>query len=136
MMNLFARIVYAISIAESDIFLTRDFKSMGSSTQVNRVLRRLLENGSLVRIGLGIYARAKISVLTKKPIPVRPISVLAPEVFKRLGVEVCASRATQEYNAGKTTQVPVHFVVNTGNRRIRRVIRFGKQQVRYESALP
>lgn len=135
-MSLFARITSAVSTAESDIFLTRDFKSMGSSAQITRVLRRLLEDGLLVRIGLGIYVRAKISVLTKRPIPVRPISVIAPEIFERLGVEIWPSRAVREYNAGRTTQIPVHLVINTGNRRIRRIIRFGKQQVRYESTLP
>lgn len=132
-MSVRERVMHAISISESDVFLKRDFAQSGSASQVTRVLRLLMNEGRIVRISVGVYARAKFSVLTGKPIPVRPVSVLAPEVLRRLGVDAHASRWVQEYNQGKTTQIPPGAVINTGRRRIRRKIGFGASQIEYEN---
>ena len=134
-MSVRERILHAISISKSDVFLKRDFAPNGSTSQITRVLRLLVNEGVIVRISLGVYARAKFSVLTGKPIPVKPVSVLAPEVLRRLGVDAHASRSVQEYNQGKTTQIPpkAGAVINTGRRRIRRKIGFGASQIEYEN---
>ena len=63
----------------------------------------------------------------------RPVDVLAPIALKKLGVKDYPSKSTQEYNAGKTTQIPAGTVLNTGDRRIVRKIGFGKREVVYEN---
>jgi hypothetical protein len=131
-MSVRERVMHAISISESDVFLKRDFAPTGSISQITRVLQLLMKEGVIVRISLGVYARAKFSVLTGKPIPVKPVSVLAPEVLRRLGIEAYAGRLVQEYNQGKTTQIPSGAVTNTGPRRIRRKIGFGASEIKYE----
>ena len=90
--------------------------------------------GTLVRLGLGVYAKAKPSVLTGEPIPVRPLEVLAPEALQKRGVTVMASRLTQEYNAGRITQVPAGIVFNVGRRRIARKLGFSGKAIQYEHA--
>lgn len=132
-MSVRERVKHAISISESDVFLRRDFAPSGSTSQITRVLQLLVSEGVIVRISLGVYARAKFSVLTGKPIPVKPVSVLAPEVLRRLGVDAHASRSVQEYSQGKTTQIPPGAVINTGRRRIRRKIGFGTSQMEFEN---
>lgn len=131
-MSVRERVIHAISVSESDVFLKQDFALNGSASQITRVLRLLMNEGVIVRISLGVYARAKFSMLTGKPIPIRPVSVLAPEILRRLGVDAHASRSVQEYNQGKTTQIPSGAVINTGRRRIRRKIGFGASQIKYE----
>jgi len=49
-------------------------------------------------------------------------------------VTVMASRLTQEYNAGRSTQVPAGIVFNVGRRRIARKLGFNGKAIRYEHA--
>lgn len=99
---------------------------------MNVALRALIEQGMLVRLGAGVYARAKPSVLTGRPIPVKPLEVLAPKILERLGVKVDAPRLLREYNAGRSTQVPVGITFAIGSRRIKRRLEFGGRRVEYE----
>lgn len=132
-MILVMRIKLSIVKRKSDVFLKKEFNSMGSEAQVSRALRHLVDEGLVVRVGVGIYAKAKLSVISKQPIPVRPVSVLAPQVLTKLGVAVYPSKLTREYNRGATTQIPSDNVVNTGPRRITRRLGFGNQSIVYEN---
>ncbi len=127
------RIKMSIIKRKDNVFLKCEFSTMGSEAQVTRALRNLVEDGVIVRFGLGVYAKAKKSALTGKPIPVRPVSVLAPDALRKMGVDVYPSKLVQEYNAGRTTQIPANDVVNTGRRRINRKLAFGNQQITYEN---
>ena len=127
------RIKISVGKRKDDVFLKRDFSAMGSEAQLTRALRQLVASGFIVRFGIGVYAKAKKSALTGKPIPVRPVAVLAPDALKKMGVAVFPSKLVQDYNAGRTTQLPVNEVVNTGRRRISRKLAFGKQKITYEN---
>ncbi|MDR6449774.1 DUF6088 family protein [Paraburkholderia sp. 22099] len=129
------RLKIAIAKRASDVFLRTDFARLGSEAQLGRALRSLIENGVIVKLGVGVYAKAKRSVLSGEPIPVQPVEVLAEEALGRLGVKVYPSKQVELYNAGKTTQLPAATVVNTGNRRIVRKLGFGKKTVQYENNL-
>src|SRR5882757_1561802 len=50
-----------------DVFLTREFKTLGGEDQVLRALRRLVDDGRLVRLGYGVYGRAIVSRLSGRP---------------------------------------------------------------------
>lgn len=132
-MKVEARIKRSLSARKDEVYVREDFARFGSASQVSRAISHLLEEGRLVRLGVGIYAKAKKSVLTGKPIPVRPVESLAPAALKKLGVTARPSRLTEAYNAGRTTQLPAGMVVNTGNRRISRKIGFGGRYVEYEN---
>lgn len=96
------------------------------------VLKALLDQGVLVRIGTGVYAKAKPSVLSGKPIPIAPLEVLAPLALLKLGVKVLEPKGNRDYNAGRTTQVPTGLVVNVGSRRVTRKLGFAGKLIRYE----
>src|SRR5471030_3092174 len=55
-----------------DVFLTREFKALGGEDQVLRALRKLVDEGRLVRLGYGVYGRAVISRLSGKPMLYSP----------------------------------------------------------------
>jgi len=133
-MNILDRIKRSVANRDDGVFLRSEFERFGSPAQVGRALSQLTRSGALVRLGLGVYAKAKPSVLTGKPIPARPLEVLAPEVLKKLGITVTPSRLTQDYNAGRSTQLPSGIVLNTGKRRIARKLSFNGQAVQYERA--
>lgn len=121
-----------LTASSSDVFLRRELAGLGSVRQVSRALCNLLEEGVLVRLGVGVYARAKLSTLSGRPIPIRPLTVLVPDVLQKLGIEAYPSQAVRDSNEGRTNQVPRDNVINTGTRRIARRLSFGKQTIKYE----
>ena len=123
----------ALGRKKAKVFLRADFENLGSNAQLSRALRNLVDEGAMVKIGVGVYAKAKRSALSGKPIPVEPVEFLAPEALKKLGVKVYPSRRTAEYNASRTTPIPAGAVINTGNRRISRQLGFGPTTNEYEN---
>jgi len=133
-MNISNRITRSIANKGSDVFVRGEFARFGSAAQVSRALSELTARGALVRLGIGVYARTKPSVLSGRPIPSRPLEVLAPEALRKLGVQVGPSAIAKAYNAGLSTQVPAGIVLNTGKRRISRSLSFNGRSVAYERA--
>lgn len=133
-MNIVNRIKRSVANRNADVFMRADFMPFGSQAQVGRALTELQSKGALVKLGVGVYAKAKPSVLSGKPIPIKPLEVLAPEVLKRLGVQVGESRQTREYNSGSSTQIPTGVVFSVGKRRIQRKLGFNGKLVEYERA--
>jgi hypothetical protein len=132
--NIVDRIRRSVANRSDDVFLRGEFERFGSAAQVSRALATLAREGLLVRLGVGVYAKAKPSVLSGEPIPVRPLEVLAPQVLRKLGVPVRPSRLTRAYNEGRSSQLPAGIVLNVGNRRINRKLGFKGKVVQYEHA--
>ena len=129
---IFDRIKHSLIRRKANVFLRSEFDSFGSHSQVGRALIALQRAGVLVRLGKGVYAKAKPSVLTGNPIPVMPLEVLAPEILKKLRVDVVPSRQSREYNAGVSRQVPAGVVVDVGTQRVTRILGFNGKFVQYE----
>lgn len=133
-MNITGRIKRSIQCRSNLVFRPADFLPFGSVASVKRALKELTDTGVLVRLGVGIYARAKVSVLSGQPIPASPLEVIGPQALAMLGVQLQASRQTRAYNAGLSTQVPVGLCVNIGQQRITRKIGFNGKFLQYERA--
>jgi hypothetical protein len=127
------RMVRSIALRSGEVILRADFESMGSPSQVSRALKELMDAGKLVRLGYGVYAKARPSMLSGKPVPRVSLEQLAEEALIKLGVTVQLGRAQMAYIQGKTTQIPVSTTFNTGQRRISRKIGVGISTVRYEN---
>ena len=88
-----------------DVFLTREFKKLGGEDQVLRALRKLVDDGRLVRLGYGVYGRAVMSRLSGKPMLYSPegFSGVARQALDKLGVEWEPTEAERAYNEGRST---------------------------------
>lgn len=117
--------------SKDGIFFSSDFLDLGSRTQVFCTLRKLLIESVLIRVGKGVYARAKISSLTKKPIPEQGIREIALCVLHRVGIRVLPTRFEQSYNSGASTQVPTGMVIGV-DKKIARKIGFNGRFIQYE----
>jgi len=126
------RLRRSIAARQGEVVLRRDLRGLGSASQVSRGLRQLVEDGKLVRIGMGIYAKATPSRLSGQPAPRQTLDVLAAETLDRLGIEWRQGKAQRLYNAGLTTQVPWRTTFDTSPRRISRRLQVGKGVVEYE----
>ncbi len=52
------RLLRSIAARSGEVVLRRDLAPFGSPAQVSRALNQLVAEGKLVRIGLGVYAKA------------------------------------------------------------------------------
>jgi hypothetical protein len=125
------RLLKRIDRKRGDVFVRSDFKDLGGYDQVGRALRQLVCKGRLVKIGQGLYARAAESPLDGTPSPVKGLRALASEALKRLGIESAPTRLEQEYNAGRTMQVPAGRSVGV-TKRVRRKIGYNGVYVSFE----
>jgi hypothetical protein len=106
---------------------------MGSASQISRALKELIQAGKIIRLGYGVYAKARPSILSGKPVARVSLEELAEETLQKLGIPAQLGWAQAAYAAGKTTQIPVRTTFNTGQRRISRKITVGISTVRYEN---
>jgi len=115
---------------DEDVFLPREFRDFGGEDQVLRVLRILVREKRLVRLGYGVYGRAVVSRLSGDPILYSQSGFLgaARQALTKLGVPWEPSEAKRDYNEGRSTQIPLNPVVRVRGRFSRR-LRDGKQEL-------
>lgn len=112
------------------VFLPREFADLGGEDQVLRALRRMTEDGRLVRLGYGVYGRAVKSRLSGQPMlySAGGFSGAARQALDKLGVAWEPTKAERAYNEGHSTQVPVNPVVRVKGR-FRRHLRYGNAEL-------
>jgi len=107
-----------------------DFQDLSDKDQIGRVLRKLIAKKLIVKVGQGLYARAKISKATNKPIPEKDITAIAIEALKKMNIKVVQSEYDERYDTKETTQVPTgrHIAIKG---RVSRKIGFNGNYVKY-----
>ena len=116
------------------MFVRADFADLGGYDQVGRALRQLVRSGKLLKVGFGLYARAVPARVGTRPVPPKGLTTLR-EALERVGIRTFPSRALEDYNAGRTTQVPTGRVVAV-SRRVRRKIGYNGILLSFERARP
>ena len=106
-----------------DVFLPREFRDLGGEDQVLRVLRTLVQEKRLVRLGYGVYGRAVVSRLSGDPVlfAQNGFQGAVRQALTKLGVAWEPTEAERAYNEGRSTQVPVNPVVRVKGRFSRRL---------------
>ena len=116
--TLLEKIKERIARRRDDVFLPREFRDLGGEDQVLRALRCLVREGSLVRLGYGVYGRAETSRLSGKPILAAAGGFIdaARQALDKLGVPWEPTEFQRAYNEGRSTQVPVNPAVRVKSR--------------------
>jgi hypothetical protein len=128
------KILKRIDRKRGDVFLRADFSDLGGYDQIGRALRELVRRDYLVKVGQGLYARARKSSVGGRPVPAKGLATLT-EALERVGVTTVPTRLEQAYNAGQTTQVPTGRVVGVTGR-VRRRIGYNGVFLSFERAGP
>ena len=128
------RVEKRIGRKRGDVFLRADFADLGGYDQVGRALRQLVRQGKLLKIGYGLYSRALKSRFSARLIPPKGLATLR-EALKRVGIKTYPNRAVEDYNSGRTTQVPTGRVVAV-RQRVRRKIGYSGISLSFERARP
>ncbi len=128
------RVQARIAKRRDDAFLTREFLDLGGERQVLRALRELTEEGKLIRLGYGVYARAEISSLTNKPMLAGDgFGPVSRQVLDKLNVPWEPATAERAYNEGRSTQVPMTPRVRLPSRsRFSRKLRYNSMELTVE----
>jgi len=113
------------------VFLPREFRGLGGESEVLRVLRGLVQDKRLVRLGYGVYGRAIVSQLTGEAMLYSPGGFLgaARQALTKLGVGRELTDAERAYNERGSTQVPVNAVTKVKGRFSRRLKYLGRELV-------
>lgn len=117
---------------DENVFLPREFATLGGEDQVLRALRGLVRDKQLVRLGYGVYGRARISRLSGEAVLDSPngLDGAAREVLNKLGVKWEPTEAQRAYNEGRSTQIPVNPAVRIVGSRFSRRLRDGNVELR------
>ncbi len=118
------RVSYRIARRRSDVFVRSDFADLGGYDQIGRCLRQLVRERRLIRLGYGVYARAKQSSITGKPMLAAKGGFVdaARQALDRLKVLNRQFKgweptlAELNYNTGRSTQVPTNAAVKIKGR--------------------
>lgn len=126
--SLQAKLEQRIAERSDDVFLTREFADLGGERQVLRALKNEIEAGRLIRLGYGVYGRAKPSRLSGKPMLAAAggFNEAARSALTKLGVAWTPAEWEIAYNEGRSTQVPVNPMVRVKGRFSRRLSYGGK----------
>lgn len=116
------------------VFLRDDFAVLGGYDQVGRALRQLEAQGRVIRIGKGLYAKARQNRITGQPMLAAPggFTQVAKEALNRLDVPWEPASAEIAYQAG-STQIPARVVVRVKGPFQRRIA-YGKYRLGIERA--
>ena len=111
-----------IEALQEQIFARSDLsqdRSNQEQLRLNRALKAFMNEGYIIKMGHGIYAKA-----TKMEFPNGQTKIVLQDSFEviamatlnKLGIQWELGRAIQEYNCGETTQVPVIFSIRLFSR--------------------
>lgn len=128
-----SRMIRSISMRQGEVVLRSEFDQMGSSAQITRGLNELVKSGRIIRIGYGVFAKAKMSSISGKPVPREPLETLTLETLRKLGANPIMGTAQAKYSSGETTQIPMQAIFNVGSKRITRKITVGNRTASYEN---
>lgn len=120
-MRLFQRVNHAVANRSSVLITRADLASLGESSQMTVVLRKLVDQGELIRLSRGIYVKAKRNA-HGEPTPITATEVIVDEVVKLLGI--LPEDAWTEIEgpswrvAVRTPQSRVHRTLQVGSSRV------------------
>ncbi|WP_241623458.1 DUF6088 family protein [Rosenbergiella epipactidis] len=129
-MTLKARIQSRLKRSKRYVFTRDDFKDFAGYDQIGRALRELVKEGQLLKVGYGVYTKARQNAITGKLMPAAPggSAAVMIEALERLKVDYRLAGATSAYNSGKSTQIPALVEIKTSPR-FKRILSVGNSKL-------
>src|SRR3990167_7350222 len=110
------KVLLRIDKIRSNVVLRKELLDLGSYRQISRPINKIITAKKLVRIGAGIYAKAYVSTYTNVVLIKDGFEYACREALTKLGIQWEPDSATQKYNAGLTTQIPMWNAVQLKSR--------------------
>lgn len=120
-----------IKKSKATAFVLADFLDLSDRDQVGRVLRKLINESVITKIGVGIFAKCRKSSFTDKFILEKNLGYVAREALEKLKIKTYPTSAELDYNTGVSTQIPTGLMIGV-NKRVTRSISYNGKSVKYE----
>ncbi|NRD75437.1 S-adenosylhomocysteine hydrolase [Shewanella sp. VB17] len=95
------------------VFERKDFDGIASYDQIGRALNQLIDRGEIMKLGYGLYTKARVNSLTGRLMPTNPggSDALMREILKMNGVDFVMDSLSLQSLSGESTQIPssVHY---------------------------
>lgn len=130
-MTIQSRIQTRVKRSKRSVFLRSDFKDIADYDQVGRGLRNLVSDGLLMKIGYGLYVRARVNRITGKLMPDNAAGAdgVVIEAMEKLGVDYQFDDLSNLNFSGESTQIPAKVKIIPKSARFTRKIAVGTQLV-------
>lgn len=123
-MAIASKVTTRINRSKRYVFDRADFADIAGYDQVGRVLKKLVDNGQLLRIGYGLYTKARENRITGKLMPASPAGAdgVILEAIEKLGVDYKFDEFSQRSINGESLQIPASLKIITNNRFKRKIV--------------
>lgn len=114
-MTIKVRIQKRLSCSRRYVFLRADFQDIAGYDQVGRILCDLVKNGELLKVGYGVYTKARKNSITGQIMPACPggSDAVILEALKRLKVRYSFYGGSDKYLSSESTQIPAYTQIET-----------------------
>jgi hypothetical protein len=123
------KVLRRISRLPSEVILRSDLADIADPRQISRALKRLADDGEIVKLGYGVYAKLARSEIAKTTYLKQGVISTMRTALNRLNVRWEPSPEEQDYQEGRSTQIPVNpkTILKT---RFRRELRYRNMELR------
>ncbi len=123
-MTIASKVKIRVNRSKRYVFARTDFIDIAGYDQIGRELRKLVESGLLLRIGYGLYTKARVNSITGKIMPASPSGAdgVLLEAIEKLGVSYKFDDFSQRSIDGNSLQIPASFQIITNNRFKRKIV--------------
>tara|TARA_R110001583_G_scaffold7158_1_gene35599 strand:+ start:62806 stop:63204 length:399 start_codon:yes stop_codon:yes gene_type:complete len=123
-MTITSKVKARINRSKWYVFARADFTDIAGYDQVGRVLKKLVDAGDLLRIGYGLYTKARKNRITGNLMPASPAGAdgVIIEAIEKLGIDYKFDEFSQRSIDGDSLQIPASFQIITNNRFKRKIV--------------
>jgi len=102
------KVLKRINALSGEVILRSDIANIADPRQISRALDRLVQNGQLVKLGYGVYAKLARSEIAQTTYLKDGALPTMRAALRKLNVRWEPSTEEQDYQAGRSTQIPVN----------------------------
>ncbi len=117
------KLLKRIERLSGDIVLRSDVADLGDPRQISRALNRLVQSDKLVKLGYGVYAKLARSEIARVTYLKEGVLPTMRAALTRLNIRWELSPEEQDYQTGRSTQIPVNPTTKLKDR-FRRQLRY------------
>jgi len=119
--NLCDRVLERIRSMPDMAIMRSDLADLAMPCQLTRVLQKLVKEKQIVRLGYGIYGKLFYSRYTKRYCLDGFILGVGREVLNKLNIPWLPSQFEEDYNSGRSQQIPVNPITRVKGRFCRKI---------------
>ena len=119
MVTVLSEIECKLTESSSIVFTTADFLSIAGRSAVTRALNKLINECKLMKISIGLYAKARKNRINGQVMldSLGGADAVLVEALDKLGIKYEKDKSYFAYINGESTQIPAKLIIKTSSKR-------------------